>query len=78
MQTENYRPITILSCFEKLFTAILNTRLNNFIAYHNILEETQAGFRSGYSTVDHIFTLRELSESLNNKKKKTFLFLYRF
>ena len=47
---ENYRPITILSCFGKLFTAILNSRLTNFLNYHNILEENQAGFRSGYST----------------------------
>ena len=71
-QPENYRPITVLSCFGKLFTAILNTRLNNFVTYHNILEENQAGFRSGYSTVDHIFTLHVLSEILKHNKKKLF------
>ena len=27
---ENYRPITILSCLGKLFTVIINQRLNNF------------------------------------------------
>ena len=26
---ENYRPITILSCFGKIITAVLNLRLNN-------------------------------------------------
>ena len=36
--SENYRPITILSCFGKFFTAILNSRLNNFLQHHNILE----------------------------------------
>ena len=45
---ENYRPITILSCFGKLFTSILNARLNKFLDAHNILEEIQAGFRAGY------------------------------
>ena len=27
---ENYRPITILSCLGKLFTAIINKRLNKY------------------------------------------------
>lgn len=69
---ENYRPITILSCFGKLFTAVLNLNLNNFLQYHNILEENQAGFRSGYSTADHIFTLYALTEILKNRNKKLY------
>ena len=36
---ENYRPISILSCFGKLFISILNARLNKFIDAHNILEK---------------------------------------
>ena len=71
-QPENYRPITILSCFGKLFTAVLNSRLTNFLNFHNILEENQAGFRAGHSTVDHIFSLFGLSEILKRKKKKLF------
>ena len=62
---ENYRPITILSCFGKLFTPILNARLNKFLDAHNILEENQAGFRAGYSTMDHIFVLHALTEKRN-------------
>ena len=54
---ENYKPITILSCFGKLFTSILNARLNKFLDAHTILEENQAGLRAGYSTMDHIFVL---------------------
>ena len=69
---ENYRPITILSCFGKLFTAILNHRLTEFLNYNNILEENQAGFRAGYSTTDQIFTLHALTEILKTKKKKLF------
>ena len=52
---ENYRPITILSCFGKLFTSVLNARLNKLLDAHTILEENQAGFRAGYSTMDRIF-----------------------
>lgn len=69
---ENYRPITIVSCFAKLFTSVLNSRLNNFVNYNEILQENQAGFRKGYSTNDQIFTLHALIEILKAKKKKLF------
>ena len=58
---ENYRPIKILSCFGKLFTAVLNLRLTTFLNEHETLNENQAGFRAGYSTCDHIFTLHALT-----------------
>lgn len=69
---ENYRPITILSCFGKLFTSILNARLHRFLDFNTILEENQAGFRAGYSTMDHVFVLHSLIELLKYKKMKLF------
>ena len=71
-QPENYRPITILSCFGKLFTSVLNLRLSSFLNEHDILAENQAGFRAGYSTCDHIFALHALIEILKSKKLKMF------
>ena len=68
----NYRPITILSCLGKLFTAVLNDRLCNFLEYNEMLHENQAGFRKHYSTTDHIFTLHSLIELLKYEKKKLF------
>ena len=61
-----------MSCFGKLFTSILNARLNKFLDAHNILEENQAGFRAGYSTMDHIYVLHALTEIAKIKKKKLF------
>ena len=78
LQPDNYRPITILSCFGKLFTAVLNLRLNNFLNEHEILEENQAGLREGYSTNDHIFVLHALIELLKAKKLKLFCFFVDF
>ena len=69
---ENYRPITILSCMGKLFTAILNSRLNNYVEENNLLNETQAGFRSSYSTADNIFVIHALTEYLRVKKMKLY------
>ena len=68
----NYRPITILSCLGKLFTAVLNNRLSFFLDEHNVLNENQAGFRKSYSCSDHIFTLHALIEIMKKQKKKLF------
>ena len=68
----NYRGITILSCFGKLFTSILNERLTDFIESNNVLGQEQAGFREGYSTTDHIFTLYSVINIFLCKKRRLF------
>ena len=72
LNPENFKPITLLSCMGKLFTAILNVRLCNYLEENSILEENQAGFRQNYSTTDHIFTLHCIIEYLKFHKKKLF------
>ena len=69
---KNYRPITILSCLGKLFTSIINTRLNDYLEEYMLLAEDQAGFRKQYSTLDHIYSLHALIEILKIKKQKLF------
>jgi hypothetical protein len=54
---DNYRGISVLSCFGKLFTCILNNRLNSYLGNYNVLCEEQAGFKNQYSTTDHIYNL---------------------
>jgi hypothetical protein len=66
----NYRPITIVSCLGKLFTAILNERLTEFSESFSVLCEKQSGFRQGYSTSDNMFILQSFLEILKCKKKK--------
>ena len=48
---ENYGPITIFSCFSKLFTSVLNNRLTTFIDTYEILQETRL------ASVRHILQL---------------------
>ncbi len=70
--TNNYRGITLLSCMGKLFTSILNERLNIFCNERNIINEIQAGFRPGYSTLDHIFLLKSIIDMFLWKKRRLF------
>ena len=74
---DNYRGISLISCLGKLFSALINERLTKYIDTNNIIGEEQAGFRSGYSTHDHIFVLHSiidlyLNKFHKNKKKRLF------
>ena len=54
----------------KLYSKILNKRLTQWIEDNKMLNEVQAGFWQGYSTIDHVFTLLALVQKqlLNNGK----------
>lgn len=40
----NYRPISILPVFSKVFERIIHKRLYNFLSYHSLLHQSQFGF----------------------------------
>ena len=46
----DYRPISISTCFSKIIKKILFVRLNSFFKQHNVVYENQYGFRSNIST----------------------------
>ena len=64
MNPDNYRGITLLSCFGKLFTYIINYRITKFVEDENMLSHAQAGFRKGYSITEQIFNLKCLIDSV--------------
>ena len=69
---DNYRGITLLSCLGKLFTMTINSRLNSYLEENQLLGEEQAGFREGYSTLDHIFSLHCIIELALSQKKRLY------
>ena len=44
----NYRPVSILPIFGKIFEKVLYSRIYNFMCSKNIISETQFGFRKNY------------------------------
>ena len=67
---DSYRGITILSCLGKLFTSVINARLNIYANEVNLINENQTGFRKNYSTLDHIFLLKNIIDILVKKCKQ--------
>jgi hypothetical protein len=51
----NYRGISLIDSISKIYSSVLNNRLSKWVNINNKLEENQAGFRNGYSTVDNLF-----------------------
>ena len=49
-EISNYRPISLLSCFSKIFEKVVSTRLINYLECHKILTASQYGFRKNLST----------------------------
>ena len=57
----NFRPISLLSIFDKIIEKLMHKRLYAFFEYHNILYKNQFGFRKNNST---IFALMEITEKI--------------
>ena len=54
----------------KLLVGILKNRLWKVVDKYEILKENQAGFRKGYRTTDHLFTLTTIIDHYVIKNKK--------
>ena len=47
---DNYRPISMLPVFGKIFEKLIYKRLYNFLTSKNIIYDKQFGFRKSHST----------------------------
>ena len=66
---ENYRPISLLSCFEKILEKLMAKRILSFIREQKILYELQFGFRENHSTLHALLELTDQIYSNLDKNK---------
>ena len=67
MELNNYRPISVLNTFSKVFERLMYDRLTKFLDKYNILYQNQFGFRQGHSTPHALITLVDkITKSLDS------------
>lgn len=69
---KNYRGISLLNTIGKVYTKLVQYRIEEKLEADSSRIEMQAGYRRGYSTIDHIYTLKEIIEIQKLKGKKVY------
>ena len=73
---ENYRPVSTLPVFGKIFEKIIYKRLYQFCSSNDIISDSQFGFRKQHSTGHAIqYSVNIVKEALNNKKNVLGIFI---
>lgn len=77
-QPGNYRGISFMNCIGKTMMGMVNERITNWVNRNHVLNEYQAGFRKGYSTIDNIYSLQCIVKLKMAENKKVFAFFVDF
>jgi hypothetical protein len=59
-KVENYRPINLSVTISKIFSKLIETRIQTYLNIQQPAE--QAGFRKKFSTIDHLHTMNQIIE----------------
>ena len=78
LDIQNYRPISLLSAFSKIFEKIMHHRVSNFLNINNALHEKQYGFRSGRSCEQALLLAQNEIITALNKNQIAMLLLIDF
>jgi len=65
----NFRPISVLPSFSKIFEKVVFNRLNIYISNNNILSPDQYGFRYKFSTYMALLNLHDKVKDCIDKKR---------
>ena len=56
---QNYRPISLLSVFSKIYEKLIYSRVYSYLVKNELIYSKQFGFRAGYSTNHAIISITE-------------------
>jgi len=71
MNRHNYRGISLLNTMYKILSGLILNRIKPYSK--DIIEDYQCSFTSGKSTIDHIFTVKQLVEKHYEFNKDLFM-----
>eukprot|EP00245_Coleochaete_scutata_P003922 TRINITY_DN159_c0_g2_i4.p1 TRINITY_DN159_c0_g2~~TRINITY_DN159_c0_g2_i4.p1 ORF type:complete len:1129 (+),score=206.75 TRINITY_DN159_c0_g2_i4:285-3671(+) len=69
-ECSNYRTVTVISLFAKIYSTLLEKRIATWAEREGIRARGQAGFRKKFGTAQHLFTLRVLLDKVRGKSGK--------
>ena len=73
----NYRPISVLPFFSKMFEKVMYNRLAHYLDTYTILTHNHFGFRKNHSTYMALLSLiDDISNELNNKNHSVGIFIH--
>ena len=73
---ENYRPVSILPIFGKIFEKMMHSRFYKFFTSQGVLHENQFGFREGHSTAHALnFTVSHINKVVKSGKSVIGIFI---
>ena len=76
-QFTNYRPVSLLPQFSKILEKLFNNRLDKFINKHELLSDSQYGFRANSSTALALTeSIEEITNAIDHKLHSVGIFIY--
>ena len=73
--TNNYRPVSLLSCVNKILERIVFKHLYNYLRDKKLLSKDQSGFQTGDSTINQLsYMYHFLCKALDEKKEVHIVF----
>ena len=76
LETNNYRPISLLPSLSKVLEKLIFTRVTNFLCTNNIICENQFGFRAKHNTTHAILTgIDKIARAIDQRLHTVGIFL---